>query len=70
MSVIKGSFQVLQSSKGRLSSDAYAALSQRRQSSLSARQRMDLYSMYRQYEVMKRRAGDWDSADFSCHVYR
>jgi hypothetical protein len=70
-SSIKGSIEAVKSAEGRLGREEYVALAQsRRGAALGKEQREAIYGLYRQYETMKREAGEWDSADMVAHVSR
>ena len=54
-----------------LSCDAYIALSERRDSSLTAEERRHIYNLFESYESLKARSDshDYDASDFASHVY-
>ncbi|CAI6007409.1 unnamed protein product [Closterium sp. NIES-65] len=67
---IKGSLHALRSPRGRLSQEAYVALSHTRTSSFDEAQREVIYGLYSQYERMKRQRRDHDLCDYVYHVHR
>ncbi|KAH7840877.1 hypothetical protein Vadar_022824 [Vaccinium darrowii] len=64
MSHIKGGLGVGETREGKLRRENYVILSEGRVSTLSREKRERIYSIFQDYEKMKKDKGDFDSADF------
>ncbi|KAG5545645.1 hypothetical protein RHGRI_017955 [Rhododendron griersonianum] len=64
MSHIKGGLRVGETHEGKIRQEDYVILSEGRVSTLSRERREKIYSIFQDYEKMKKDNGDFDSADF------
>ncbi|KAG5545643.1 hypothetical protein RHGRI_017953 [Rhododendron griersonianum] len=64
MSHIKGGSGVGETQEGKIRQEDYVILSEGRVSTLSRERREKIYSIFQDYEKMKKKNGDFDSADF------
>ncbi|XVF85500.1 hypothetical protein PTKIN_Ptkin17bG0122600 [Pterospermum kingtungense] len=70
MSHIKGGLRSGEDCDGRLNEDDYVKLSEGRVSTLSRHERVIVYDIFQDYEKMKRKEGEFDTADLVIDLHR
>ncbi|XP_064596809.1 TPR and ankyrin repeat-containing protein 1-like [Liolophura sinensis] len=68
-SFLKGSFEALRSSSGKLTLEEYQELGRKRATNFTG-ERAKVYTVFKRYEVLKRQRGLFDECDFLLNIYR